>query len=191
MANQDTGRKLIDTTKRLLTDGAPPDSLTARQISSEAGTNLAMINYYFKSKDALLKIAVDEIIVEEFNRYSRITTSGSSAKEQLRELLFHICNAMIKYRALTKLSIPYLMLNDEISLPLDILPFIRLHFGGAKSEADCRIIAFQMVYTMQLIFYRAEDFRKYCGIDIADEQQMGDFLDMQLNLFLGGADVEK
>ena len=116
MANQDTRSKLIDTTKRLLTDNTPLEALTARQISTEAGTNLAMINYCFKSKDELLKIAVDEIIAEEFNQHSHIDIPSISAKERLRELLLHVCNAMIKYRELTKLSIPYLMLNDEISL---------------------------------------------------------------------------
>ena len=83
------------------------------------------------------------------------------------------------------------MLNDGISLPLDILPYIKMHFGATKSETDCRVIAFQMVYTMQLIFYRAEDFLKYSGINICDAQQMQNFLDMQLNLFLGGINDEK
>ncbi len=188
MANQDTRRKLIDTTKRLLTDGTPLETLTARQISAEAGTNLAMINYSFKSKDELLKIAIDEIIAEEFDQHSHLDTPNISAKEQLRELLLHVCHAMIKYRELTKLSIPYLMLNDEISLPLDILPFIKKHFGARKNETDCRVIAFQMVYTMQLIFYRADDFRKYSGIDIMNKQQLQDLIDAQLDLFLGDGD---
>ncbi|MFT8887614.1 MAG: TetR/AcrR family transcriptional regulator [Ethanoligenens sp.] len=186
MANQDTRNKLIATTKRLLTDGNPLEILTARQISNESGTNLAMINYCFKSKDELLKIAVDEIIAEEFNQHSQMESPDKSAKEQLREMLLHVCNSMIKYRELTKLSIPYLMLNDEISLPLDILPFIKTHFETKKNETECRVIAFQMIYTMQLIFYRADDFRKYCGIDITNEQQLQGFLDAQLNLFLGG-----
>lgn len=186
MASQDTRNKLIVATKGLLTDGTLLETLTARQISTVAGTNLAMINYCFKSKDELLKIAVNEIIAEEFNQYSRMDTPDISAKWQLRELLLHVCNAMIKYRELTQLSIPYLMLNDEISLPLDILPFIKAHFGVKKSETECRVIAFQMVYTMQLIFYRADDFRKYAGIDITNSLQLEEFLDSQLNLFLGG-----
>lgn len=191
MANQETTRILIDTTKQLLTDGTPLETITARKISSVAGTNLAMINYNFKSKDELLKIAVDEIIIEEFNQYSNVETPSRTAKEQLRELLIHVCDVMIKYRDLTKLSIPYLMLHDEISLPLDILPYIKMHFGTKKSETDCRVIAFQMIYTMQLIFYRAEDFRKYSGIDITKKQQLQDFLNAQLDLFLGGSDDEK
>lgn len=54
---QTTRTKLIETTKRLLTDGTPLESLTAHQISIEAGTNLAMINDCFKSKDELFNNA--------------------------------------------------------------------------------------------------------------------------------------
>ena len=186
MGNQDTRNKLIATTKRLLTDGTPLEALTARQISKDAGTNLAMINYCFKSKDELFKIAVDEIVAEEFNQHSHMDSTDTSARDQLRELLLHVSEATIKYRDLTRLSIPYLMLNEEISLPLDILPFIKTHFGANKSDTECRVIAFQMVYTMQLIFYRADDFRKYSGIDITKPLQLQIFIDSQLNLFLGG-----
>ena len=185
MTNLDTRKKLIETTKRLLTDSTPLEALTARHISTAAGTNLAMINYCFKSKDELLKIAVDEIVAKEFNQHAHVDTPDMSAKEQLRELLLHVSHATIKYRDITKLSIPYLMMNEEISLPLDILPFIKTHFGSKKSDTECRVIAFQMVYTMQLIFYRADDFRKYSGIDVTKPLQLQDFLNSQLDLFLG------
>lgn len=185
MQNQDTRSRLIETTKKLLTEGSSLNTLTARQISVAAGTNLAMINYCFKSKDELLKLAVDEIISDEFNQYAHVSNQEQSAKERLRELLLHVCDVMIKYQELTKLSIPYILLNDDISLPLDLLPFIKNHFGTKKSETECRVIAFQMVYTMQLIFYRSEDFCKYSGIDITDKQQLQNFIDQQINTFLG------
>ncbi|CDM68404.1 TetR-family transcriptional regulator [Clostridium bornimense] len=184
MVKPDTRKKLIETTKRMLINGIPYKNLTARQISKDAGTNLAMINYYFKSKEELVKISVDEIISEEFYQYSKIDLS-KPAKEQLKELLLHISTVIIKYRELTKLSIPYLILNDEISLPFDILPFIKTHFEDTKSDTECKVIAFQIVYMLQLIFYRADDFQKYSGIDIFNTQQLQDFLDIQLNIFLG------
>lgn len=184
MSQTDTRQKLIEATKKLLTSGTLPKTLTAREISNAAGTNLAMINYCFQSKDELLKIAVDEIVAEEFQEHAQIRSEDISPKEQLRELLIHICDAMVKYRELTRLTIPYLLLNAEISLPLDILPFVTAHFKKRKSETECRVIAFQLVYTLQLIFYREEDFCKYCGIDITKEKQLHDFLDAQLDLYL-------
>lgn len=191
MGNQDTRNKLIQTAKQLLIEGNQIENLTARQISAEAGTNLAMINYCFKSKDELLKIAVDEIMAEEFNQYSKFETDGKFPKEQLKELLYHMSNVVFKYRSLTKLSIPYLLLQEEFTLPLTILPLIRNHFKNEKSETECRIIAFQIIYTMQLIFYRGEDFYKYCGLDIGDEQHVKKYIDFQLDLLLGGKTDEE
>ncbi len=185
MDNQDVKKKLIETTKNLLTSGTEVRAITARQISLEAGTNLAMINYYFKSKDELVKISVDEIISEEFYNNPRVDDTNMTAKEQLKQRLIDVTHAMIKYRELTKLSIPYMMLQDDITLPLEILPFITTHFGTQKSITECKIIAFQIIYTLQLIFYRAEDFYKYSGLNIRDEQQVDDFINSQLDQFLG------
>ncbi len=184
MANKDTRAKLIHTTKQLLLDGVPLQTLTARKISTEAGTNLAMINYCFKSKDELLNIAIQEIVSEEFHHYSKTSKVPQTPKVQLRELLLHICNTTIKFQELTRASIPYLLLQEELTLPLQLLPFLKQHFGARRTDSECRVIAFQLVSTMQLIFYRADDFRSFSGIDITDSKQLADFIDFQLNIFL-------
>lgn len=191
MGNQETRDRLIQATKHLLREGTQLESLTARKLSTEAGTNLAMINYCFKSKDELLKIAVDEIISEEFYDYAGEEEKEEPPKSRLEALLMHISGVMIKYHSLTKLSIPYLMLNDEITLPLDLLPYIRSHYGETRSEEECRVIAFQIVYSMQLIFYRADDFRKYSGIDIRNEIQMQKLLRFMLDTYLPDGKPDK
>lgn len=183
MANQDTRMKLIETTKQLLEDGVAIKELTARRISSEAGTNLAMINYCFKSKDELVKIAVDQIISKEFKAYAMNNTKDTP-KVQLRNLLLYICKAVVKYEAMTRASMPYLILEDEIKLPLELLPYVREHYKGRKSEEECRLIAFDLVYSFQLMFYRAEAFGTYAGINVLEEQSLAKLIDMQLNLML-------
>lgn len=186
MGNKETRNKLIEATKHLLIEGSSLEALTARHISSEAGVNLAMINYCFKSKDELLKIAVEEIIAEEFSKYANVKSDNSTAKKQLKTTFYHVSKAMIKYRSLTKMSIPYILLNEDISLPYDILPFIIKHYEGKRDETQCKVIAFHIVYTMQLIFFRSRDFYKYSGINVEDEAKLEEFLDSQLDLFLEG-----
>ena len=183
MANIDTRRKLIETTKEMLLTGMSPSNLTARKISSEAETNLAMINYCFKSKDELIKLAVEEIIAEEFKKYSH-DESEETPKAQLRNLLGYVCQATIKYQDLTKLSIPYLLLEEELKMPLEILPYIKKHYGSQKSELECKLLAFQLVYSLQLIFYRSDDFSKYSGINIDEIDQLKKLIDVELDLFL-------
>jgi AcrR family transcriptional regulator len=183
MNNNNTTKKLlIDVTKRLLSADESIDNLTARQISAEAGINLAMINYCFKSKEELLKLAIDEIIAEEFKEYAVNQNEEMTSKEQLRHLLYHVCDITMKYSRLTKLSIPYILLNDDITLPYDVLPFITKHYQGSKSESECKVIAFQLIYTLQLIFYRSDDFHKYSGIDITHMEELYRLIDLQLNL---------
>lgn len=180
MENKNTKRKLIDITKKMLLDGIQVEKMTARLISSEAETNLAMINYCFKSKDELLKVAVDEIIKEEFNKISDLDDSKLTGKMKLKKIIKNIGMVMVKYRNLTKGSIPYLMLNEEFKLPLDILPFVHDYFGENKSDKECRFIAFQIVYMLQLILYRLEDFYKYSGIDISNSKELDELIELQL-----------
>ena len=186
MAQQSTREKLLQAARRLLEEDVPPDELTARRLTAEAGVNLSMINYCFHSKDALLKAAVDEIVAAEFRRHAGEAPPGSTPRQQLRARLLPVCLAMLKYRALTQASIPYLLLEEPISLPLDILPDLRAHFGPAKSEETCRLAAFGLVYTMQLTFYRGEEFQRYYGPEIYSDAGAAAFLDAQLDLFLGG-----
>ena len=174
MENQDTRNKLIEVTQKMLLNGVNVKQLTARRISSEAGTNLAMINYCFKSKDELIKIAVDNIISREFKEYYHNDDNGS-AKIRLRNLLIYTSRITVKYKELTKASMPYLLLQEEIKIPLRILSLIKKHFNSTKTDKVC---------LLQLVFYRDEEFNRYAGIDINDEKQLTEFIDMQLDLLL-------
>ena len=78
MAQQSTREKLPQAARRLLEEGVPPDELTTRRLTAEAGVNLSMINYCFHSKDALLKAAVDEIVAAEFRRHAGEAPPGST-----------------------------------------------------------------------------------------------------------------
>jgi len=52
--NENTSEQLILATIKLLSTREEVSQITARDIVAEAKTNLAMINYCFKSKEALL-----------------------------------------------------------------------------------------------------------------------------------------
>ncbi len=183
LANQNTKERLIEATKSLLANQENYKPITAREISKEAGTNLAMINYCFQSKDELVKIAVDQIIAEEFYG-NQEENKGECSKIRLIKLIHGVAKAMIKYEGLMKATIPYSLLEEEIKLPFDILPYVREHYQDRKKDFECRIIAFELVYAMQHIFYRSEDFSKYCGMDFKREEDLKRFIEFQLDLFL-------
>ena len=191
MQSEDTKSQLIATTKELLLTTKKPEKITARQIASQANVNLAMINYCFGSKDELLKLAIDEIISFEFNQFAIADKDNLTPKEKLKLLLYHISEVTIQYGSITRLSVPYVLLNAPIEIPYGILPYIKEHFGSQKEEWDCKMLAYEIVSFMQIVFYRANDFYKYSGINLQEPKELQKFIDAQLDLILGGESIEK
>ena len=186
MNNNETKNKILDATKELLLNEPNPEKITARKISTKADVNLAMINYCFHSKDQLLKTAVNEIINGEFENFSAENLCELTPLQKLKKVLCHISEVTLKYEKLTRLSIPYDLLNGPIEIPYSIMPYIKEITKGKKDEQFCKVIAFQLVSTLQLVFYRADDFYKYSGINIHNKNEMNKFIDSQVNLLLGG-----
>lgn len=72
-----TAEAILDAAIRILArDGY--QALTARNVAEEAGTNLALINYYFKGKRGLLLAIYDRLESQRFNRQS--VMYGSAAE---------------------------------------------------------------------------------------------------------------
>ena len=184
MKNTNSKEQLVSATIKLLSEAEEPSEITARQIAAEAGTNLAMINYYFKSKDELLNIAIGRIIENSAEKF-RTPSADIPPKEQLREMLYFLGNLVIKYSRYTKIFVPYILLQDEIKGPFYILPYLKAYFGETKSELECRIIAYEMLSFMQLIFFRSDAFYQYTGANLTDEKTCNELVNMQIKLFLG------
>lgn len=186
MDNNDTKNKLLSATKELLLSEQNPEKITARKIATTANVNLAMINYCFSSKDELLKIAVEEIINAEFKKISAQDLSKYTPKKALKELLYHISQVTLQYERLTRLSIPYVLLNAPIEIPNSLLPYIREIVKGKKDDRFCKMVSYQLVSILQIVFYRGSDFYKYSGINIHEEKDLHMFIDEQIDLLLGG-----
>ncbi len=177
--------QLIQATMKLLTESKNPSRITARQIANEAGANLAMINYYFSSKDALLNTAVSKIMANRAHELKEIRDKNMPAKQKLREFLITMADITIDYSELSKPTVPYLLLEGEIELPYYILPMLKECCGDKRSETECRIIAYQLISFSQLVFYRSDDFLKYTGIDVNDKKQRDTLFQTILDILVG------
>lgn len=181
---------ILQTVIRLLEDSDCPEEITTRQIAALAGTNPAMINYYFGSKDALMQQAISSVLNLSADLLNSPPRTDSTPRERLRHFLLRICSQVVKYQKYTKLYIPGLLLTDEILLPQYILPDLRMHFGSRRTESECRIIAFELITFLQLIFYRADSFQAYSGCMMSDQAETEKILDMQLDLLLAFPEKE-
>lgn len=180
--------ELISAAYELLLNAAQPEKITSRQIAEKAGVNLALVNYYFESKDQLLRLAAGKIIEDSADSLRPETNSTIPPRQRLEEMLFQLCEAVVRFEHFTKVYIPYLLLQDEILTPYYLVPILKECFGTAKTETECKIIAYQITVFFQLAFLRGDAFYKYTGLNLHDVKVRKQLIQMQLNLFLGGND---
>lgn len=161
---------LIKTTIKLLNEFKSPSDITARQITGKANVNLAMINYYFNSKDELINIAVQRILENAANEWKDIVKIDINPKDKLKKMLNEFSILVIKYSSFTKTSILFDLTQAEILLPYYIIPVLKEYFSDNKSEYELKVIAYMIISFMQLVFIRSEAFFKYTGSDIMDDK---------------------
>ena len=185
MKNEEVKEQLISAAVDLLLEAEKPEGITSREIAARSKTNLAMINYYFESKDQLLNLAISKIMEESADSFQIAPKTAIPPRERLQEMLYELCEMVVKYQRFTKIYIPYILMHDEITIPNFIIPILHEYFSGEKMDLECKVIAYQMVSFLQLIFLRADAFQKYSGSDIFDVSVRKNLIDMELNLFLG------
>lgn len=183
MPNEKVKEHLIQAAVRLLTENGSHGKITARQIAAEADVNLAMINYYFKSKDELINTAVGKIIEERALILKEIMAKDITAKQKLIEFFITMSDIMVEYLDITRPTVPFLLLEGEIGLPVTILPLVKECYHNRKTEGECRMAAYQMISFSQLILYRYKDFTKYSGMDIMDKKQREQCIRSMITLF--------
>lgn len=182
-----TKEKLINAAAELICEGADGSDATTRAIAKRAGVQLSMINYCFKSREALLY----EVFSRNRQKYikslkiEQILRSEISPKEKLRKMHYIVAEFLIKEYKFTRAVMSYVLLHRDLSEEQSSLPFVKAHFAGRKTEQECRIIAYELSSMLQLIIYRLDDFGKLSGMDLRDKRQLHRLIDMRIDALLG------
>lgn len=185
MKSTETKDQLIAAATALLLENEKPETITSRQIATRAGANLAMINYYFKSKDELLNLVIGRIIADSADDFLYSKDTEIPPKERMRKMLYELSETVVKYNRYTKIYMPYILLHEEITVPFYIIPMLKEYFGEQRNELQCKVIAYQLISFIQLIYFRSDAFFRYSGADVMDAETRKNLIDIELNLFLG------
>lgn len=70
---------------------------TTQEIADEAGVNRALIHYYFRSREQMLEILLDETLQEKKDRVRNILTSELPFREKIANYIDTIVNYGLKY----------------------------------------------------------------------------------------------
>jgi len=175
----DAKEQILDTTVKLLKDSKDPESITVRDIAVAAGVQLAMINYYFRSKDELMYQAV--VVIRNKMAGDWLSAKGKDKEMnpymRFREMCIALCAMSVKYSKYIRLTVEYELTKAEIVSTQHTLPLIREICGDKRSETSIRITAYEIISTLQLIFFRAKDISAYLGFDVLEYDRMVEVID--------------
>jgi AcrR family transcriptional regulator len=180
----DVKEQILDATVTLLLDSKDPESITVRDIATAADVQLAMINYYFHSKDELLYQAVGALRNKMAGDWLSVKGKGKKMNPYMRfrEMLIALCGMSVKYSEYMRLTVEYELTKAEIVSPQKTLPLIREICGDMRSETSIRITAYEIIATLQLIFFRAKDMSAYLGFDVLEYDRMVEVIDTILTI---------
>ena len=106
----DARRALIEAAQAILAV-KPAGKLTVREVASRAGCDVAMVNYYFGSKEGLLTAALDDALEEMSRVLASVTTSDGTLAEKMANLVREPILAMGERRHLPRLIIGQVLLE--------------------------------------------------------------------------------
>lgn len=179
--------KIKNAAARLMEECENPSQVTSRAIAKEAGVQLAMINYYFGSREELLFCLFQDLSREQFQKCPQIyemMKSECSPKEKLKKIHFYMITMMLDNYVYMQAVLGHVLLHRDLSQGLNSLPFVIEYYKGRKTEQECKLISYEMSSTMQLAVYRHEALKEFCGLDLLDEGERKKFVDEQIDRFL-------
>ena len=184
-----TKTKLINATYKLVHECEDPAEVTSRAIANEAGVKLAMINYCFGAREALLLEAARRDEQEYFARFDfeKIMRSKKRPKEKIRQMHYVVADYLINSYKFTKAVTGYVLLNRDLTQGLNSLKLVEEHFKTnniKKEDWELKLISYQLSSMTQLIIYRLDDMSDYLGRDI--KKHIREVIDLQLDLMLPG-----
>ncbi len=182
-----TRDKLRDATRKLMSECDSPLEVTSRSIAKEAGVQLAMINYCFGSREALIFEVfqtMSSVVIDQNPEMSEIMNSDMTPKEKLKKMHMIVTKFLLNNLSFSRAITKYVLLNRDLSRQLNSLPFVRAHYGGRKSEQELKLISYELSSVLQLAVYRHEAIYDFCGLDIRREEDLEKFINMQIDLFL-------
>jgi AcrR family transcriptional regulator len=182
--DQETRQRILKAAAELLQESGQADSLTVRQIAERAAVGIGLINYHFRTRDALVNDAIGQIMAEAAQPF--LSQSPQTAEDPLGVLksLFKETGRVGVHFKLARFTVQYALMQGNMEVQSMILPLLRQIYGQQKNEMEIRLVAFSMVSALQVALIRSEALRLYAGVDINNDRQRDETIDMLVDQFL-------
>ena len=193
----DARRALIEAAQAILA-ARPAGKLTVREVASRAGCDVALVNYYFGSKEGLLAAALEDALRELREVLETYTQAEGTFEEQVRRMIREPILAMGERRHLPRMIIGQILLErgPQADKWIAALGLSQLKAVGDIVEAGIRSGAFRqidaraLVYSFSAIptffFLMAPVLERILGEEAVSQEAVESFADAVTDLVLHG-----
>lgn len=174
--------KIIKTTIDLLNEIDDPDKITIRQIAERANVGTGLINYHFQTKENLLYKAISETMSEMAVNLQKLNDSNEKDPvERLKTMLKELSDFGMHHSKLNSILASYDLHQGNMQTPLYLIPILREIYGSKKDEIEMRIIALQIIATLQVACINPSALQLYIGVNVDNKAHRDHFIDTIVN----------
>jgi len=170
MSPSEAKKKIFQATKELVTAGKTEKQITTREIASRAGVNLALVNYYYQSKENLLSQVVGTMMGEIIEQTDQDEPTETDAQSRLKDMLVATADAAFKYRNICKIAISLELKSGCRNSCKLVLPLLKEIFTDAH-ESDLNIMALQLMIPFHHIVLNPEHYNRWLDTDFFDREK--------------------
>ena len=193
----DARRALIEAAQAILA-ARPAGKLTVREVASRAGCDVALVNYYFGSKDGLLAAALEDALAELREVLGTYSRREGTFEEQVRRMVREPILALGERRHLPRMIIGQILLErgPQADRWIAALGMSQLEAVGGLVEDGIRSGAFRpvdaraIVYSFSAIpaffFLMAPVIERILGEEAVSAEAVESFADAVSDLVLYG-----
>jgi TetR/AcrR family transcriptional regulator len=149
----DARRALIEAAQAILSV-RPAGKLTVREVAARAGCDVALVNYYFGSKEGLLAAALEDALAELRQVLETYTRPEGTFEEQVRRMVREPILALGERRHLPRMIIGQILLErgPQADRWIAALGLSQLQAVGDIVEEGIRSGAFRQVDARALVY---------------------------------------
>lgn len=177
--------KIFQAAVELVSQGKNDQQITTREIAAKAGVNLALVNYYFQSKENLLSEVVGTMMGGLIEQSEQNSHTNGDAEARLRNMLLISADTAFKHRNICKIAIAHELKSGCGNSCKLVKPLLK-EILAECSESELDIIALQLMIPFHHIVLKPDYYGRYLETDFRDGIKRKQIINQMIDCVLFG-----
>lgn len=178
-------KRIFEATLKLLETNKFSSEITVRQIAVQACVNVALINYYYHSKENLLQLVVQHKMSDFVNELHSESLKEHKPIDRLKKFLITTAKLGFDNYEINRIASDGEMRNGCINSCNMIIPILEMIFGNTNKELN-RIRAMQLMVLFHNIMLYPKIYNEYFDTDFFDNKKRAEAITKIVDFFLEG-----